>query len=148
MQIHKTVFETKIEKRCNLEFKKVCWNSFKQQPTSETVHVCTTTPEKLCNLEVGAPLDIGVITRLDPGLEEECHVYYTTNCETKFQEKEVEEELPICNEVAERRCENDGENCIPWYYPAVEPDARMCTPYETRDFNGEIENMPSKECKV
>ena len=112
MQIHKTVFETKIEERCNIEFEKVCWNSFKQQPTSETVHVCTTTPERLCNLEVGAPLDIGVITRLDPGLEEDCHVYYTTICETKFQEKEVEEELPICNEVADRRCNNDGENCM------------------------------------
>ena len=112
MQIHKTVFETKIEKRCNIEFEKVCWNSFKQQPTSETVHHCTTTPEKLCNLEVGAPLDIGVITRLDPGLEEDCHVYYTTNCETKFQEKEVEEELPICNEVVDNRCNNDGENCM------------------------------------
>jgi hypothetical protein len=67
MQIHKTVFETKIEERCNIEFEKVCWNSFKQQPTSETVHFCTTTPERLCNLEAGAPLDIGVITRLPPG---------------------------------------------------------------------------------
>ena len=67
IQIHKTVFETKIEERCNIEFEKVCWNSFKQQPTSETVHFCTTTPERLCNLEVGAPLDIGVITRLPPG---------------------------------------------------------------------------------
>jgi hypothetical protein len=49
---------------------------------------------------------------LPPGLAEDCHVYYTTNCETKFQEKEVEEELPICNEVADRRCNNDGENCM------------------------------------
>jgi hypothetical protein len=49
---------------------------------------------------------------LPPGLAEDCHVYYTTNCETKFQEKEVEEELPICNEVVDNRCNNDGENCM------------------------------------
>lgn len=44
--------------------------------------------------------------------------------------------------------QSNGEKCIPWYYPAVDPDARMCDPYETRDFNGEIEKMPSNECKV
>jgi hypothetical protein len=49
---------------------------------------------------------------LPPGLAEDCHVYYKTVCETEFQEKEVEEELPICDEVADTRCNNDGENCM------------------------------------
>jgi hypothetical protein len=38
--------------------------------------------------------------------------------------------------------------CIPWYYPAVDPKARVCDPFEVKEFNRFIENMPEKECEA
>ena len=111
-QIHKTVFETKIEKRCNIEFEKVCVDSFKQQPVIETIHVCTTTPERKCNLTIETPFQAGLVTSLTSGLEEQCNDHYKTVCETKFEEKEVMEEVPICNDVMAKSCNGDDENCV------------------------------------
>ena len=68
-------------------------NSFKQQPIIETIHVCTTTPEKFCNVTIDAPIEAKLATRLPTGLEEQCNVHYKTTCETKYEEKEVIEEI-------------------------------------------------------
>ena len=87
-------------------------NSFKQQPIIETIHVCTTTPEKLCNVTLDAPIEAKLATRIAPGLEEQCDVHYKTVCETKYEEKEIIEEIPICNDIAERSCNEDGGNCV------------------------------------
>ena len=43
---------------------------------------------------------------------------------------------------------NDDGKCIPWFYPAVDPNVRMCDPFETREFNAEIERMRGSQCKV
>ena len=52
-----------------------------------------------------------MITRLAQGSEEECHVYYKTECETTFKEQEVEEEVSNC--VLNGRCNNNlGDNCV------------------------------------
>ena len=42
---------------------------------------------------------------------------------------------------------NGTERCVPWYYPNVRPDVRMCSPYEAWDFNEEMENG-SANCTV
>ena len=42
----------------------------------------------------------------------------------------------------------DGEKCIPWFLPPVDPDARLCSPYETRRFKKEMESPDSKNCEV
>ena len=68
-------------------------NSFKQQPIIETIHVCTTTPEKFCNVTLDAPIEAKLATRLPSGLEEQCNVHFKTICETKYEEKEVIEEI-------------------------------------------------------
>ena len=126
-QIHKTVFETKIEKRCNIEFEKVCTNSFKQQPIIETIHICTTTPEKLCNVTLDAPIEAKLATRLASGLEKQCDVHYKTICETKYEEKEVIEEInsemmTTLKAVPNTNCESESQEiCITSECPIVFP---------------------------
>ena len=43
---------------------------------------------------------------------------------------------------------NTTERCIPWYYPPVDPEVRMCSAFEARDFNKAIEKMPGGICEV
>ena len=38
--------------------------------------------------------------------------------------------------------------CLPWYYPPVAPDLRLCTPFEARDLKGVMEAMSVNECRV
>lgn len=40
------------------------------------------------------------------------------------------------------------DKCIPWYFPPVDPDVRLCSPYEARDFKKEMESIAAHECKV
>ena len=87
-------------------------DSFKQQPVIETIHVCTTTPERKCNLTIETPFKAGLVTSLTSGLEEQCNDHYKTVCETKYEEKEVMEEVPICNDVMTKSCNGDDENCV------------------------------------
>ena len=126
-QIHKTIFETKIEKRCNIEFEKVCVNSFKQQPIVETIHVCTTTPEKLCNIALDAPVEAKLATRLPSGLEEQCNLHYKTVCETKYEEKEVIEELmTTLKAVPKTNCESESQEiCVTSECPILFPN-KIC----------------------
>ena len=86
--------------------------SFKQQPVIETIHVCTTTPERECNMTIETPFKSGLVTSLTSGLEEQCNDHYKTVCETKYEEKEVMEEVPICNNVMTKSCDGDDENCV------------------------------------
>ena len=87
-------------------------DSFKQQPVIETIHVCTTTPERKCNLTLETPFKSGLVTSLTSGLEEQCNDHYKTVCETKYEEKEVMKEVPICNDVMTKSCNSDDENCV------------------------------------
>ena len=38
--------------------------------------------------------------------------------------------------------------CLPWYYPPVAPDVRLCTPFEARDLKAVIGAMSVNECRV
>ena len=42
----------------------------------------------------------------------------------------------------------EEDRCIPWYFPPVDPDVRLCSPYEARDFKKEMESIAAHECKV
>ena len=40
------------------------------------------------------------------------------------------------------------EKCIPWYFPPVNTDVWLCSPFEARRFKKEVESMAADECKV
>ena len=42
----------------------------------------------------------------------------------------------------------DGNKCIPWYFPQLDPDMRMCSPFEARDFKNKIDVMTTNLCQV
>ena len=42
----------------------------------------------------------------------------------------------------------DEEKCIPWYYPPVDLDLRLCSPYEAKDFAKKLEKISHAVCKV
>ena len=42
----------------------------------------------------------------------------------------------------------EEEKCIPWFLPPVDPDARPCSPYETKRFKKEMESPDAKDCEV
>ena len=91
-------------------------NSFKQEPVSEIVHVCTTTPEIMCINEtlIESPIESNLMARLPWGLEEQCNVHYKTTCETNFEEKEVVEDLmTTLKAVPNTKCESESQEiCI------------------------------------
>ena len=43
---------------------------------------------------------------------------------------------------------DDKDKCLPWYYPQVDPDARLCTPFEARKLRMMIDTMSNKKCEV
>ena len=68
-QTQKTVFEARTEKRCDIHFKKECWIDYKEQSKSQTIHVCTTKPERKCDLTAAEKEAFG---------KTECNTYYET----------------------------------------------------------------------
>ena len=42
----------------------------------------------------------------------------------------------------------DEDKCIPWYFPPPNSGVRLCSPYEARSFNKEIDLIDDDECKV
>ena len=38
--------------------------------------------------------------------------------------------------------------CIPWYYPQLDPDTRMCSPFEAKEFNKKVDIASTNLCKV
>ena len=42
----------------------------------------------------------------------------------------------------------EGNKCIPWYYPPVNNDTRMCSPFEADEFKKGIELISVNECRV
>ena len=105
-------------------------NSFKQEPVSEIVHVCTTEPEIMCINEtlIESPIESKLMARLPSGLEEQCNVHYKTICETNFEEKEVIEELmTTLKAVPNTNCKSETtqEICITPECPYVIP-SKVC----------------------
>ena len=71
----------------------------------ETIHVCTTTPEKQCNVSPEYSLAVASLTK---GVDEECNEYERKVCTTTYDEKEI---LENCNDAIQGRCKTDDENC-------------------------------------
>ena len=42
----------------------------------------------------------------------------------------------------------DEDKCLPWYYPQVDPHARLCSPFEAKEFRTKLDTMSNKKCKV
>ena len=42
----------------------------------------------------------------------------------------------------------EAEKCIPWYLPPMDPDMRLCSPFEARLFRKEIDSTAEKDCMV
>ena len=42
----------------------------------------------------------------------------------------------------------DEDRCLPWYYPPVDLDTRLCAPFEAEDFKHIIDLIPANECRV
>ena len=40
------------------------------------------------------------------------------------------------------------DRCIPWFLPLVDPECRVCTPFEARNFSRAIEDIGSHICNV
>jgi len=99
----KTVFEARTEKRCDIHFKKECWIDYKEQSTSQTIHICTTKPERKCDLTPAEKEAFG---------KTECNTYYETVCQTKYIEKNVVEDRPVCNDIVEEMCNENGQDCM------------------------------------
>ena len=43
---------------------------------------------------------------------------------------------------------NESEKCLPWYYPPIDLDLRLCSPFEARDFGNKLEKISHAKCKV
>ena len=108
-------------------------NSFKQEPVSEIVHVCTTSPEIICMNEtlIESPIESELMARLPLGLEEQCNVHYKTTCETNFEEKEViEEMMTTLKAIPNTKCESESQEiCITLECPFVMPN-KVCEAME------------------
>ena len=42
----------------------------------------------------------------------------------------------------------DEDKCLPWYYPQVDQDARLCSPYEAIKLRMMIDTISNKKCEV
>ena len=40
------------------------------------------------------------------------------------------------------------DRCTPWFLPLVDPECRLCTPFEARNFSRAIESVGKHICKV
>ena len=43
---------------------------------------------------------------------------------------------------------NKEDKCLPWYYPQMNNEARMCSPFEALAMREKIDKMSSDMCKV
>ena len=49
--------------------------------------------------------------RLEFGLTE-TQTHYETICETRYTEKNVTEDIPVCKDVRDKMCNENGEDCM------------------------------------
>ena len=50
-------------------------------------------------------------------------------------------------EMAISKMEN-ADKCIPWYFPPPNSDVRLCSPFEARSFNKELDLIDDDGCQV
>ena len=42
----------------------------------------------------------------------------------------------------------EKDRCIPWYYPQIDEELRLCSPYEALDLRSMIDSQPTNLCQV
>ena len=104
------MFSAQKEKKCDTHFKKVCWIDYQEQVNSETVRICSQKPERKCDLSDEAKAAL-------PDMSEK-QIFYETVCETRYTQKNVTEDTPVCANVVMTMCEDGitdpkiGKNCM------------------------------------
>ena len=43
---------------------------------------------------------------------------------------------------------SEQDKCIPWYLPPVDPNVRLCSPFEARSFSNEMDKIQDDACQV
>ena len=43
---------------------------------------------------------------------------------------------------------SDQDKCIPWYLPPIDPNARLCSPFEARNFSSDMDKIQDDACQV
>jgi len=121
-----TDFEPQQEEECEETFTKSCFIEYKKKAEEETIQFCHT--PLICEGE---------------SEEEECKTVYESQCETRFHEHEVEDDVVECEETFEEKCvpETQGytteEKCSKW-------PVTKCSPVTTVT---NIKHTPETECK-
>ncbi|QQP50929.1 Uncharacterized protein FKW44_012097 [Caligus rogercresseyi] len=113
------------EEKCETIFKKSCHITFKPVPHTEKVKKCHTPYEKKCG----------------PGIKgkEICKFVYDNNCETKYEEYDVEEDTPVCEIKEVEKCEE--KNFQLFHLPLKEGQK----PFAKKQL---CEKWPVKKCEV
>jgi len=99
-----TDFEPQQEEVCEENFIKECFIEYKKQASEEKVEFCHT------------PL---VCDQGAPGAEE-CRTVYTSRCETRYHEHEVDDDVVSCQTVYDEQCEDvtqgytTEQKCTKW----------------------------------
>ena len=66
-------------------------------------------------------------------------------CQSSYKQVSCILECHIEKAISEME---EADKCIPWYFPPLGTDVRMCTPYESRNFNRELNMLSDDECPV
>ena len=67
------------------------------------MRICSTKPERKCNLSDEEKIKFE---------QTECNVYYETVCQTTYTQKIVIEDRPICENIVQEMCDDQGKNCM------------------------------------
>jgi len=86
-----TNYETQQEEECDENFRKNCFIEYQQVATNEDIEICRTPLVKDCDIE--GP--------------EVCRTEYESECWTKQEEHEVEDDVVSCTTVNEEKCEDE-----------------------------------------
>ena len=95
-----TDFEPQQEEECDETFIKSCFIEYKKKAEEETIQFCHT--PLICEGEG----------------EEECKTVYESQCETRFHEHEVEDDVVECEETFEEKCVDETQgNFLAFFGP-------------------------------
>ena len=78
------------------------------------------------------------------------HLYYTRVLKN-IQRQDTTEQVSCIlecriNKTLAKKTDVDG--CLPWYYPPVNQDTRLCAPFEAQEFEQMIQLVSVNECRV
>jgi len=114
MQVETTVYEDKV--KCQHTFTEKCHDTFITDYTPTQEKKCDQSFEKNCHITYRPMMFEEKVRVCDEGLkkvcdektigrgEEICKTHYETTCETRFKEHGIEQDVPVCGMVTQRRC--------------------------------------------